>query len=89
MLAKKDYSALTLEELLLEEKKIKRNETFAAGFVGFLIGIMVFGVVKNGFGLVYIAIPLFLISGVVANSKVQKQHLKEIQAEIEQKKSSA
>ncbi|PWK27137.1 hypothetical protein LV89_01951 [Arcicella aurantiaca] len=82
MLDKKDYSKLTLEELLLEEKKVKQNEILSAGFIGFCVGVMIFGLVKNGFGFLYIAILLFLISASYKNSKVQKQKLKQIQAEI-------
>lgn len=85
MFNKKDYSKMTLEELLLEEKKVKQSDTFSAGFIGFCIGIIVYGVVKNGFGLIYIAIPLFLISAFYKNSQVQKQKLKEIKTEINNK----
>ncbi len=86
MFKKKDYSKLTLEELLIEEKKIKKNELFSAGFIGFLIGIMVYGLAKNGFGFLYIAIPLFLIFGIYKNSQIQKENLKQIQQEINVKK---
>ncbi|WP_310393466.1 hypothetical protein [Hymenobacter sp.] len=82
MLDKKDYSKLTLEELLAEERKVKKNETFSAGLIGFLIGVMVYGIVKNGFGFLYIAIPLFLISVIYRNSQIQKQNLKQVRAEI-------
>jgi hypothetical protein len=85
MFDKKDYSKLTLEELLIEEKKIKKNETISAGFIGFCVGVMVFGLVKNGFGFIYVAIPLFLVAGIYKNSKIQKQNLKEIQSEINAK----
>lgn len=82
MSAQKDYAKLTLEELLSEEKKIKRNEAFAAGFIGFLVGIMVYGVVRNGFGFLYIAIPLAMIVLIYRNSQRQKQALQQIRAEI-------
>ena len=82
MLDSKDYSKLTLEELLTEEKKIKKTEMLSAATTGFLIGIMVYGVVKNGFGFLYIAIPLFLIFGIYRNSQKNKQNIKQIQTEI-------
>lgn len=82
MSAQKDYAKLTLEELLSEEKKIKRNEAFAAGFIGFLVGIMVYGVARNGFGFLYIAIPLAMIVLIYRNSQRQKQALQQIRAEI-------
>lgn len=81
----KDYSKLTLEELMIEEKKIKKKETIAAVIIGFLVGVMVYGVAKNGFGFLYIFIPLILISGIYKNSQQLKQHLKQIQAEINAK----
>ena len=86
MLDKKDYSKLSLEELLAAEKKIKQNELISGMFIGFLIGIMVYGLVKNGFGFLYLAIPLFLIAGVYKNSQVQKQNLKQIREEINNKR---
>ncbi|TGE18914.1 FUSC family protein [Hymenobacter elongatus] len=82
MLNKNDYSNFPLEELLVEEKKVKKNETFSAGLIGFLVGVMVYGVVKNGFGFLYIVIPLVLIAVIYKNSQIQKQNLKQIQAEI-------
>ncbi len=85
---KKDYSKLTLEELLVEERKAKKNAVFSAGLIGFMVGIMIYGIVKNGFGFLYIAIPLFLIFVIYKNSKTQKQNLKQIQAEINIKRSN-
>lgn len=85
MLNKKDYSKLPLDELLLEEKKIKKNEIYSAGFIGFLIGVMVYGFAKNGFGLLYIGIPLFIIFAIIKNTQTQKQTLRQIQEEIKVK----
>lgn len=82
---KKDYSKLTLEELLKEEKKIKKNETISAFIIGFLISVMVYGVAKNGFGFLYIFIPLILIGGVYKNSQKLKDNLKQIRTEINTK----
>ena len=86
MFDKKDYSKLTLEELLAEGKKIKQGELLSGGFIGFLIGVMIYGLVKNGFGFLYLAIPLLLIAGIYKNSQVQKENLKQIQEEINNKK---
>ena len=58
---------------------------FSAGLIGFSIGVMVYGIVKNGFGFLYIAIPLFLVSVIYKNSQIQKQNLKQIQTEINNK----
>ncbi len=37
----KDYTKLTLEDLLIEEKKIKRNELTSSVIIGVLIGVIV------------------------------------------------
>lgn len=82
----KDYSKVTLEELSIAEKKLKRSEILSAVLVGFLVGVMIFGVAKNGFGFLYIFIPVLLIIGIVRNSKTQKNNLKEIREEIASRK---
>lgn len=58
---------------------------FSAGLVSLLIGVMIYGVAKNGFGFLYIAIPLLLISGIAKNSQSLKVKLKEIEKLIEEK----
>ena len=83
---KKDYSKLTLEELSKEEKGLKRNEIVSAVLVGFMIGVIIFGVAKNGFGFIYTVIPVVLILGIAKGSQKQKNNLKEIRSEIESKK---
>ncbi len=81
----KDYSKQPLEELQKEEKKIKKLEITAATMVGFLVGIMIYGLVQNGFGFLYIVIPILLIAGIVKNSQNLKQKLKQIRAAISTK----
>ena len=82
MLDNKDYAELALEELLAEEKKIKRMEITGAVVIGFLAGIMIYGVAMNGFGVLYIFIPLLLIGGIAKNGQNLKRNLKQIRAEI-------
>ena len=83
MTDKKDYAQLTLEELLAEEKKIKRQDIMSSVFVGFLVGVMLFGLIMNGFGLLYTAIPLLLIAAVAKNGQTIKAKLKELRKEID------
>lgn len=78
----KDYATLTHEALLAEEKKLKRQEITSAVLIGFLIGVIIYGVAKGGFGFLFIGISLFLIFGISRNSKDLKQNLKQIRAEI-------
>jgi len=82
----KDYSALPLEELLAEEKKIKRNEITGAVIIGFLVGVMIFGVASNGFGIIYTVIPIVLIGAIARHSGKQKKVLETVRAEIRAKK---
>jgi hypothetical protein len=80
-----DYSTLTLEELKSEEKKIKNSEVLSAGLIGFLIGVMFFGVAKGGFGFLYTVIPIGLGYMVYKNSQKQKLKLSQIKQEIAKK----
>jgi hypothetical protein len=57
---KKELSELTDQELLDEDKKIKPSPITDAVLIGFLVGIILFSVVKNTWGLVTL-LPLFLI----------------------------
>ena len=54
---KLDLTKLTLEELLIEQKKRKSNYTIGAFLVGMMIGVAVWSAVKNGFGIL-LFIPL-------------------------------
>jgi uncharacterized membrane protein YoaK (UPF0700 family) len=83
----KDYSKLTREELFLEQKQVKRQQLYAAGIIGFFIGVIVYGFLSNGFGWVYISISLFMIYLTNKNSKAYQQNLEQIKAELENKKS--
>ena len=67
----KKLENLTDEELLKERKKLKRAKIINATLIGFLIGIIVWSVAKNTWGLLTL-IPLFLIYKLVNNSKQDK-----------------
>ena len=43
---KKDLFGLTDEELLVEKNKLKKSKIFHATYIGFLAGILIFGVVS-------------------------------------------
>ena len=51
--------------------------------IGFLAGIIIFGVAMNGFGFVYVVIPVVLILGIIKHSNKQKSNLKLIQEELD------
>ncbi len=54
----KELSSLTDQELLTEAKKMKSINVTNAVFIGIMIGIIIFSVVKNTVGLVTL-IPLY------------------------------
>ena len=81
----KDYSEWGLDELMTETKKIKRLEITAAVMIGFLAGIMIYGVANGGFGFIYTVIPVILIIAIVRNGQNLKQNRERIQAEINAK----
>lgn len=64
----KDLSTLTNEELLAEAEKIKPSPKIDAFFIGFLIGIILFGVVVSASFLAFL-IPLFIIYLFLRKSK--------------------
>jgi len=65
---------------------MKRKEITAAVIIGFLVGVMIYGVAKSGFDFTYIVIPLILIGGIARHSQKLKQELKAIRAAINAKK---
>lgn len=64
----KELSELTDQELLEEEKKIKSTAITNAVLVGFLIGIVFYGVTENGWGF-FSLIPLFFAYRLITNSR--------------------
>jgi hypothetical protein len=76
---KKDLSELTDEELLIEKKKLKNSKIFHAVSIGFLAGILIFGVVSwslssekhLGF-LIPMLIPIAFIYKLVKNPNKNK-----------------
>jgi hypothetical protein len=70
-MTQKVLSEITNEELLEESKKTKLSPIANAFFIGFLIGIVVFSVVKNSYGMLTL-IPLYFIYKLVKESKRDK-----------------
>jgi uncharacterized membrane protein len=86
MLEHRDYTEWTLEALLTEEKKLKKNETIAAVLIGVAIGILVYGVAMKGFGFLHIFLPLALMYLFYKDSEKTKQKLRQIRIEINNKR---
>lgn len=73
-MTEKKLSELTDQELLIKAKKMKSTAIINALLVGFLIGIIIFSVVKSTLGL-FTLIPLFLAYK-LANQPTDDQALK-------------
>ncbi len=76
---KKDFSKLTDEELLVEKKKLKKTKIFFAASIGFLAGMLIFGIVswslspqKHWGFLIPMLIPISFLYRMVKNSKGNK-----------------
>lgn len=67
----KELSELTDQELLDEAKKMKSNSIMNAVLIGFMIGVVVFSIVKNSLGL-FTLIPLFFVYKLLNQSKRDK-----------------
>lgn len=77
MHSSKDYSEMTLEELVSEEQKMNAQKTITAVFVGVLIGIAVHSATHKGF-----VLPVILLVFALMIGSRYSQNLKKIQAEI-------
>ena len=72
----KNLSELSDQELLDEAKKMKSSSIMHAFMIGFMVGIVVFSVAKNTWGLVTL-IPLFFIYKLTSNPN-NKEELKRL-----------
>lgn len=78
MFPSKDYSAMTLDELVSAKKKLKSRTIPIALFVGFVVGVAVWSATHNWGFLLTIGLLLFAaMSGSIYSKK-----LKSVQAEI-------
>lgn len=73
----KKLSELTDQELLAEAKKRKSTAITNALLIGFLVGIVVYSVMKNSLGFLTL-IPLFLIYKLTNNSTYKTEELENL-----------
>ena len=64
----KELAELTDQELLNEAKKIKSTSIINALLIGIMIGIVIYSIVKNSFGMVTL-IPLYFAYKLFNNPK--------------------
>jgi riboflavin transporter FmnP len=70
-MTQEELSELTDQELLDQEKKMKSTSITNAVFIGFMIGIVIYSIVKNSLGF-FTLIPLFFAFKLFKNSKNNK-----------------
>ena len=75
----KELSQLSDQELLETAKNNKPKPIFDAFFIGFLVGILIFGAANNAWGFTML-IPLFLIYLFLKKPKQQRAIQEELKA---------
>lgn len=73
----KKLSELTDQELLQEAKKRKSTSIINAVLIGFLIGIILYSIIKNSLGFLTL-LPLFLAYKLTNNSKYNTTELENL-----------
>ncbi len=68
----KNLAELTDEELLEKAKKMKSTATINALMIGFMIGIIIYSIVRNSLGF-FTLIPLFFAYKLINRSKNNKE----------------
>ncbi|MCW2121081.1 FUSC family protein [Flavobacterium sp. 7A] len=74
-----ELSQLTDQELMIEAKKMKTSKITNSIFIGFLLGVIFYSIVKNSWG-IFTLIPLFFIYKLVTNAKKDKPLEEEMKA---------
>ncbi|MFT3704358.1 MAG: hypothetical protein QM802_18460 [Agriterribacter sp.] len=74
---KKALSTLSDEELLREAKKMKSHAITNAVFIGALIGIFIYSLVKSSLGL-FTLIPLFFAYKFIQKSRYDNHQLEQL-----------
>ena len=74
-----NYSKLSDQELLEEQKKLKSFSLTNALFIGFLLGVIVFSIIKSSWGMLTL-IPIYVIYKMVNDPRNKK--VKELEKEF-------
>lgn len=73
----RNLAELSDQELLQEAKKLKSTAIVNAVLIGFLMGVVIYSVVKNTWGFLTL-IPLFLAYRLINKSKYDSQELENL-----------
>ena len=77
MLTDKDYSKMTLDELVSEEKKMNSQKTLTAALIGLFVGVAFWSAIDRNFVL---TVGMLIFAFLISSSYNKKR--KSIQAEI-------
>jgi hypothetical protein len=86
---KSDLYKLTDEELLVEKKKLKKSKLFHATFIGFLAGILIFGMVAWALSpekQIGFLIPMFIPIGIIYKMLKNPQSSKDLEDVLKERK---
>lgn len=85
MEANKDYTNMSVEDLMVEEKKARKEQILTAVLMGFMVGVLAFGVATDGFRLVKVVFPIALFYVFYRSGKKTSERLAAIRAELGRK----
>ena len=77
MLSINDYSKMTLEELVSEEKKVKSQKNTTAFLIGIVVAIAIYSATHGG-----LFLPIILLILAFQIGSTHSQNLKNVEAEI-------
>lgn len=86
----KDYTSMSLEELMVEEKKTRKEQLLVSVLIGFMVGVLafavVFAVIGKGFRLISMLLPSIMVYVFYRMAVRTNQRLAEIRAELGRKR---
>lgn len=86
MEASTNLTRMSLEELQRAEKRTRNEQLTVAVLIGFLIGVIIYGVATKGFGLLHTLLPAGLIILLTRSMGKANQRLAGIRAELGKKR---
>lgn len=81
----KDYSHHSDQDLKSEHKKLKQKNLLFAFGLGFVVSILVYVLAHGGIGVVFSAVPVWLIILLVRRAKINIGNLKQLQEEFDRR----
>jgi tellurite resistance protein TehA-like permease len=90
MATSKDYISMSTEELMVEEKKARKEQLLVAVLIGFMVGVLafavVFAVIGKDFRLVSILLPSAMVYVFYRMAGRTNQRMAAIRAELGKKR---